>query len=181
MGVLEILLLGLSLAMDSFAVTISNAFAYPNLPKRKGIWMPIAFGAFQGLMPVLGYLLGSLISGAISQVAGIVTFVILALVGVNMIREGRSTSEEAREGALLTPKTLLLQAVATSIDALAVGVSFAALAVDITFAASLIAVVTFVCCLVALAIGRTFGRRIGNNATIIGGVVLILIGIKALF
>ena len=182
MGIIELVILGVSLAMDAFAVTISNSFAYPTMRKRDGIWMPIAFGFFQGLMPVIGYFVGSLVSGLISQVAGIVTFVILGFIGGKMIWDAfHEEDDENHTITKLTPLELLLQSIATSIDALAVGVSFAALSVDIMQAASIIAITTFACCVVALIIGRAFGKKLGRNATILGGLVLIAIGIKALF
>lgn len=181
MSTVEILILGLALSMDAFAVTISNTFAYRNLTRAREAWMPLTFGIFQGIMPLIGYLLGQLVSDVISQYAGILTFVILAGIGGKMIWDAfHEEDEEEGEESTLTLPVLLFQALATSIDALAIGVSFAALSVNVGFAVSLIAVTTALTCTVALLIGKRFGNALGERATIVGGIVLILIGIKSL-
>lgn len=182
MGIPEIIMLGLALSMDAFAVTISNAFAYPKLSRIRQASMPIAFGVFQFLMPLVGYLLGQLVSEIITQYAGIVTFVILGFIGGKMIWDAfhEDEGEEAPAKNTLTLPVLLFQAVATSIDALAVGVSFAALEVNMLLAVSLIGITTALTCTVALLIGKRFGHALGSKATIVGGVVLILIGLKSL-
>lgn len=182
MSTVEIILLGLALSMDAFAVTISNTFAYKGLSRPRAAAMPIAFGVFQGIMPLIGFFLGQLVSDIISQYAGIVTFVILGFIGGKMIWDVFHENEEEEEHAqTLTMPVLLFQALATSIDALAVGVSFAALSVNVGFAVTLIAITTALSCTVALLIGRRFGNALGDKATIVGGIVLIAIGIKALF
>ncbi len=183
MGIPEIIMLGLALSMDAFAVTISNAFAFPKLSRTRQASMPIAFGVFQFLMPLVGYLLGQLVSEIITQYAGIVTFVILGFIGGKMIWDAfheDESEEEAPAKNTLTLPVLLFQAVATSIDALAVGVSFAALEVNMLLAVSLIGITTALTCTVALLIGKRFGHALGSKATIVGGVVLILIGLKSL-
>ena len=182
MGIPEIIMLGLALSMDAFAVTISNAFAYPKLSRIRQASMPIAFGVFQFLMPLVGYLLGQLVSEIITQYAGIVTFVILGFIGGKMIWDAfyEDEEEEAPAKNTLTLPVLLFQAVATSIDALAVGVSFAALEVNMLLAVSLIGITTALTCTVALLIGKRFGHALGSKATIVGGVVLVLIGLKSL-
>lgn len=183
MGIPEIIMLGLALSMDAFAVTISNAFAYPKLSRVRQASMPIAFGVFQFLMPLVGYLLGQLVSEIITQYAGIVTFVILGFIGGKMIWDAfheDEGEEEAPAKNTLTLPVLLFQAVATSIDALAVGVSFAALEVNMLLAVSLIGITTALTCTVALLIGKRFGHALGSKATIVGGVVLVLIGLKSL-
>ena len=182
MTVTEIVLLGLALSMDAFAVTISNTFIYQGNSKTQNAMMPLAFGTFQGIMPCIGFFLGRLVSDVISQYAGIITFIILSLLGAKMIWDAlhEDDSEEEPTSQQLTLPVVTLQAIATSIDALAVGVSFAALSVNVVFAASLIAITTALCCTVALFAGRKFGNALGERATIIGGIVLILIGLKAL-
>lgn len=183
MGVVDIILLGLALSMDAFAVTISNTFLYPNDSKARAALMPLLFGFFQGIMPCIGYLLGQLVSDFVSAYAGIVTFAILGFIGAKMIwdvfheDEDEQTTVEPHLGLPI----LILQAIATSIDALAIGVSFAVLSVDVGFAAGVIGITTALCCLIALLIGHRFGQLLGERATIIGGIVLILIGIKSLF
>lgn len=194
MTITELVLLGLALSMDAFAVTISNTFIYQGNSRARNILMPIAFGLFQGLMPCVGYVLGRLVSDVISQYAGIITFAILGFIGAKMIwdalheeaemdeestQEG-SSSNSGHSGQILTLPVLTLQAIATSIDALAVGVSFAALSVNVAFAAGTIALTTALTRGIALVVGKRFGNALGERATIIGGIVLILIGLKSL-
>lgn len=195
MTIIEIVILGVALAMDAFAVTVSNVFCYRGASRARLLMLPVAFGIFQGLMPLLGFFLGGLVENIIEQYAGIVTLVILGLIGGNMIKEGISDLREARaareaggdvcdlasDAAALTLKVVLVQAVATSIDAFAVGVSLRAASVNIAEAAIIITLTTFLCCVVALAIGKRFGSMLGERAEIVGGVVLVIIGVKALF
>lgn len=181
MSVVEIVVLGLALSMDAFAVTISNSFAYPEISRARSFSMPLAFGFFQFLMPVVGFVLGQLVSDFITQYAGIITFVILGFIGGKMIWDAFHEEEgEEASGQTLTMPVLLFQAVATSIDALAVGVSFAALEVNVLTSSGIIGVTTALTCIVALVIGKRFGNALGEKATIIGGVVLVLIGLKSL-
>ena len=181
MSVFEIVILGLALAMDAFAVTISNSFAYPKISRTRSLSMPLVFGFFQFLMPVVGFVLGQLVSDFITQYAGIITFAILGFIGGKMIWDAFH-EEEGEEGSeqTLTMPVLLFQAVATSIDALAVGVSFAALEVNVLTSSGIIGITTALTCIVALIIGKRFGNALGEKATIIGGAVLILIGLKSL-
>ena len=185
MGIDEILLLGLALSADAFSVTVSNCFVYSGERKRRLLLMPVFFGAFQGFMPVVGYYLSGVAATLIERYAGIVTLVILGIIGGNMIREGthalRHPEEEpsADAGARLTLGVLVFQAIATAIDAFAVGVSLRAQSVEIVSAGILICCTTAVCCLVALAIGRKLGPLLGDRAEVVGGTVLVLIGLKA--
>ena len=190
MGIAEILLLGVALAMDAFAVTISNTFCYRGASKVRLFMLPVAFGVFQGLMPLLGYFLGGIVGGFIEQYCGIVTLVILGFIGGSMIKEGVEELRERKEGKgdvcpidvqKLTAKIILVQAVATSIDAFAVGVSLRAASVEIVSAAAIITLTTFACCLVALAVGKRFGNMLGDRAQIVGGAVLVCIGLTAMF
>ena len=192
MGLLEIIVLGVALSADAFAVTISNTFVYASESRSRLMLMPLRVGLFQGLMPVAGYLLGGLAAEVIETYAGVITLVILGLVGGNMIREGvcalRGAGEQdgpeepgagpvARRLALVT---VLAQAIATAIDAFAVGVSLRAQAVSVVVAAPVIALTTFLCCVAALALGRKLGEVLGDRAQVAGGIVLVLIGLKAL-
>lgn len=185
MGVMEILILGLALSADAFSVTISNTFVYGRERRSRLALMPIFFGVFQGLMPLVGYFLGSVAAELIERYAGIVTLVILGIIGGNMIREGVQALLDPKEspteqtGARLTIATLLFQAVATAIDAFAVGVSLRAQAVDIWSSALIICCTTAACCVVALAIGRRLGRLLGDKAEVVGGIVLVCIGLRA--
>ena len=191
MGLLEIIVLGMALSADAFAVTISNTFVYASESRSRLMLMPLMFGLFQGLMPVAGYLLGGLAAEVIETYAGVITLVILGLVGGNMVREGvcalRGTGEQdgpEEPGAgpvarRLTLVTVLAQAIATAIDAFAVGVSLRAQAVSVVVAAPIIALTTFLCCVVALSLGRKLGEVLGDRAQVAGGIVLVLIGLKA--
>ena len=180
MTIFEIILIGIALSMDAFAVCLSSGMVYPGLSRAKKMSMPVAFGIFQGLMPIAGFYLGSFFADFINKFSGPVALVILGVIGVNMIREGISPDEEAEEKTL-TFKVLIMQAVATSIDAFAVGVSFAAGGAPIFAAAPIIAVTTFILSTAAVFIGGRVGERLGDIAEILGGVILIIIGIKAMF
>lgn len=185
MGIDEILLLGLALSADAFSVTVSNCFVYSGERKRRLFLMPVFFGAFQGFMPVVGYYLSGVAATLIERYAGIVTLVILGIIGGNMIREGTHALRHPEEeptvdaSARLTLGILVFQAIATAIDAFAVGVSLRAQSVEIVSAGILICCTTAVCCLVALAIGRKLGPLLGDRAEVVGGSVLVLIGLKA--
>lgn len=191
MGIVEILVLGVALSADAFAVTISNTFVYPGEAKARLALMPVLFGLFQGLMPLLGYFVGGLAAEVIEEYSGIITLIILGFIGGNMVREGvcallglGGDADVPGNGPAvkrLTVATLLVQAIATAIDAFAVGVSLRAQAVAIVPAATIIALTTAACCVVALLIGRKLGEVLGDRAEVAGGVVLIIIGLKAFF
>ncbi|MGI5960126.1 MAG: manganese efflux pump MntP family protein [Massiliimalia sp.] len=179
MGMLEVVLIGVGLSMDAFAVTVSNSMCCKDLNKKNAMSMPLMFGLFQGLMPVLGYFLGSLFATFIDRYAGIITLLVLGFIGGNMVRESFGEEEECKLKTLSLP-TLLLQAVATSIDAFAVGVSFCALKAPIFSSAGIIAVTTFVCSTIAVIVGKKCGEFLGKRAELCGGLILIFIGIKAI-
>ena len=181
MSFLEILLIGIGLSMYAVAVYMSNGMVYKNLTKDKFIAMPIFFGVFQGLMPVIGFYAGSIFSDFISKYSGIITFIVLGIIGSKMIKDGfGSPDDEEVVPKNLTYKVLFLQAIATSIDAFAVGVSFCAVGANILVAAPIIAITTLICSLLAIYIGKKFGNMLENKAQILGGIILVLIGIKAL-
>ena len=177
----ESTVLGIALAMDAMAVTLSNSLCEPDMPLSKKLGMPVAFALFQMMMPVFGYLGGTLIAEYIERYAGIVSLVILAFVGGKMIVEAvRELREpEACPAARLTWATIGMEAVATAIDAFVVGVSFAAEGKDVVLYCGMIGSTTLICCLFVLALGRKLGERFGTRAEVVGGIVLILIGIKA--
>lgn len=178
----EVVLLGVALSMDAFAVTVSNVFAHRGLSRTRAMLMPVFFGAFQGIMPLLGFFAGSLVADVIERYAGIVSFVILGVVGGKMIWDAfHEDAGEDVDDKTLTVGSLFFQAIATSIDAFAVGVSFVGQGAEPFSTSGIIALTTFLCTCVALAVGRTFGNKLGEKATVVGGVVLVLIGIKALF
>lgn len=178
MGLLELFILAVGLSMDAFAVSICKGLS---LGKIKAKHMCIAgawFGGFQALMPLIGYFLGSFFAEAITKYDHWIAFVLLVLIGGNMIKEAFGKEEELNNA--MDVKTMFLLAVATSIDALAVGVTFAFLQVQIVPAIIFIGVVTFVFSAVGVKIGSIFGTKYKSKAEFIGGVILILIGLKIL-
>ena len=179
MSISEIVLIGIALSMDAFAVCIASSMVYTNMTWLRKLSMPIIFGLFQGIMPILGFFLGSLFASFIEKWSGPISLLILGIIGINMIREGLAKDEET-EPKKLTLWILLVQAVATSIDAFAVGVSFAANSANI-WQSPIIAVTTFVLSLIALFVGTKAGEKLGDKAEILGGIILIIIGIKSLF
>lgn len=179
MNILEIILIGVGLSMDAVAVSMTNGMVYKNLTRGKEIAMPALFGVFQGLMPLLGYFAGSLFTVFISKYSGITTLIILGLIGGKMIKDSFQ-HEDMKNNMRLTYKVLLFQAVATSIDAFAVGVSFCATGANIQLAAPIIAVTTLICSMLAILIGKQFGNMLGSKAQMLGGIILILIGIKSI-
>lgn len=195
MGLLEILMLGVALATDAFSVTISNTFAFDDHRFSRLMRMPLFFGLFQFGMPLAGYFVGGIAAELIEKYAGIVSLVILGFIGLNMLYSGykalkEDASEEdeeeaqqaAQQGATtLSYGKLVFQAVATAIDAFAVGVSFRAHSVDILVASALFGIITAILCTIALFVGKKLGSLLGDRAEMVGGVVLILIGLKAFF
>ena len=195
MGLLEILMLGVALATDAFSVTISNTFAFDDHRFSRLMRMPLFFGLFQFVMPLAGYFVGGIAAELIEKYAGIVSLVILGFIGSNMLYSGykalkedaseedeEEAQQEAQQGATtLSYGKLVFQAVATAIDAFAVGVSFRAYSVDILVASALFGIITAILCTIALFIGKKLGSLLGDRAEMVGGVVLILIGLKAFF
>ena len=184
MTLLEIFLIGIGLSMDAFAVAICKGLAMPNKVDRKGaLLIALYFGVFQAVMPALGWLLGSQFARYVTQMAPWIAFVLLTWIGGSMIRESLSKEEkeEAEMGAV-SHKELLVLAVATSIDALAVGVTFSMLelAVSVGAAVALIGCTTFVISLGGVYVGNVFGARYKGKAEFVGGAILILIGVKIL-
>ena len=180
---LSVILIGISLSMDAFAVSVTNGIAMRPFKTGYALWHGLYFGAFQFLMPLAGYILGSTVSGYVTAIGPYVSFALLAFIGGKMIwaavKELRAP-EACPVGRAFSYKLMVVQAFATSIDALAVGVSFAALDVNIAAAASFIACVTFVCCLAGHLLGKKFGSWLGGKAEIFGGVILVCIGAKIL-
>lgn len=177
----ELFLIGIGLSMDAFAVSICKGLSMQKIDKKYTLCIGLFFGGFQALMPLTGYLLGSQFSGYIERFDHWIAFVLLALIGFNMIKESREEEEEEEKPYVgVNFKELLILAVATSIDALAVGVSFAFLGVRIAPAVTLIGCTTFVLTLVGVWVGNLFGSRYKSRAELTGGIILILIGVKIL-
>jgi putative Mn2+ efflux pump MntP len=184
MTLVEIFLVGVGLSMDAFAVAICKGLAMPRVNRKQTLLIGLYFGVFQAVMPLTGWLLGSQFARRVTKMAPWIAFVLLAWIGGSMIRESLSKKEkeEKAEPAELRHRELLMLAIATSIDALAVGVSFSMveLTVPIYAAAALIGCTTFAISVAGVFVGNLFGARYKNRAEFVGGAILILIGLKIL-
>ncbi len=179
MGLLELFILAVGLSMDAFAVAICKGLSIRSLKLRQAVVVGLWFGVFQALMPAIGYLLGSAFAELVTSVDHWIAFVLLVIIGANMVREGLKGDEESCDPSL-SFRVMLMLAIATSIDALAVGVTFAFLQVNIVAAVLFIGCTTFVISAVGVKIGNVFGARYKSKAEVLGGAVLILIGLKIL-
>ena len=178
MGIFELFVLAVGLSMDAFAVSVCKGLSLGRI-RRKHMYIAGAwFGGFQALMPLIGYYLGRFFADAITEYDHWIAFILLIIIGVKMVKESFD-KEEQMDGSM-SARSMLLLAVATSIDALAVGVTFAFLKVSIIPAVSFIGVVTFVCSAVGVKIGSIFGTKYRSRAELCGGIILILIGAKIL-
>lgn len=177
-------MVGVGLSMDAFAVAICKGLAMPRVDRKQTLLIGLYFGVFQAVMPLTGWLLGSQFARRVTKMAPWIAFVLLAWIGGSMIRESLSKKEEEEkaEPAELRHRELLMLAIATSIDALAVGVSFSMveLTVPIYAAAALIGCTTFAISVAGVFVGNLFGARYKNRAEFVGGAILILIGLKIL-
>ena len=179
MGLIELFLIAVGLSMDAFAVSVCKGLAMPKCTFKKAAIVGLWFGGFQALMPAIGYILGAQFQEAIASIDHWIAFVLLALIGGNMIHEALDNDEEEAD-ASLDVKTMFLLAVATSIDALAIGITFAFLKVNIIPAVCFIGIVTFIISFAGVKIGNVFGARYKNKAEIVGGVILIFLCLKIL-
>lgn len=179
MNLFTLFLIAVGLSMDAFAVSICKGLALRRISVRHMLLVGLWFGGFQALMPLIGYLVGRQFEASIKFIDHWIAFILLALIGINMIKESLSHEEEPGNASLAI-KTMFLLAVATSIDALAMGVSFAFLGVKIIPAISFIGVTTFLFSGAGLKIGSIFGTKYKSKAELAGGIILILIGIKIL-
>ncbi len=178
MSYLELFFIAVGLSMDAFAVSITNGLCCSGISKRQMIAMGLCFGGFQGFMPILGFALGMAFESYITALDHYIALVLLCYIGGSMAL-GAIRSQEEHSEYQLTVRTLLVQGIATSIDALALGISFAALPdVSITAAALTIAGITCLCSILGACFGKSFGYKLGNRAQIVGGLILIVIGIK---
>ena len=178
MKVWELFVIAVGLSMDAFAVSICKGLSTKDVRREHMVVTGLYFGGFQALMPLAGYLLGSRFQSMIQRVDHWIAFVLLALIGANMVRESQGEAEHLDDS--FTPGTMLPLAVATSIDALAVGVTFAFLNVRIIPAAALIGVTTFALSAIGMRLGNVFGARYQARAELAGGIVLNLMGVKIL-
>lgn len=183
MSLVEIVLLAVSLSMDAFAVALCKGLALKKIKIKSCVIVGLWFGAFQALMPMIGYFLGSTFAEKITSIDHWIAFILLALIGGNMIKEALEKDEEKVNDSLGF-KTMLVMAIATSIDALAVGVSFAFTDFEpdwyVYIAFAFIGVITFTLSAIGVKIGNIFGTKFKSKAEFAGGLVLILLGLKIL-
>lgn len=179
MSLLTLFITAVGLSMDAFAVAICKGLAMKKLSLKKALIIGLWFGGFQALMPTVGYLLGTRFESYVTSIDHWIAFVLLALIGANMVKESLSKEEDSANDAT-DFKTMFLLAVATSIDALAVGVTYAFLQVEIVPAVAFIGVITFALSLVGVKIGNVFGLKYKAKAELAGGIILIVMGIKIL-
>lgn len=178
MGNLELLIIAIGLSMDAFAVAISKGLSMRRMSYKTALITGVFFGGFQALMPLIGFLLGTRFESYITSVDHWIAFILLSLIGFNMIKESRGPCEVIEDRFNL--KDMVVLSLATSIDALAVGVTFAFLRVDILPAVSMIGVTTFIFSFLGVKIGNVFGECYKSKAEFAGGVILILMGLKIL-
>ena len=180
MGLLELFILAVGLSMDAFAVSVCKGLATQRVNPKHMIIAGIWFGGFQALMPLIGYFLGTAFEKYVTAVDHWIAFILLGAIGGNMIKEAFSGGENEADGSFGF-KTMLVMAIATSIDALAVGITFALLPdVNIVAAVSFIGVTTFILSAVGVKIGNVFGAKYKSKAELAGGIILIILGIKIL-
>ena len=179
MNLYEIILISIGLAMDAFAVSICKGLSMKKINRKSTIIIAIYFGLFQAIMPVFGYLLGSSFSVIVQKLDHWIAFILLAIIGGNMIKESKDDETEKRNDKV-DFKTMILLAIATSIDALAVGITFAFFKVNIVVSITIIGIITFILSFIGVIIGNKFGDKFQNKAEFIGGMILIIIGLKIL-
>ena len=179
MNLISLFIIAVGLSMDAFAVAICKGLAMQKITLKKSLIVGLWFGGFQALMPALGYLLGSQFSTYITSIDHWIAFILLSIIGGNMIKEALSKEEEYTNDSLAF-KEMIILALATSIDALAVGVTFAFLNVQIVPAVLFIGVITFTLSAIGVKIGNIFGCRYKSKAEFAGGIILIIMGIKIL-
>ena len=179
MGLIELCILSIGLAMDAFAVSVCKGLSMKRMKWKNAIIIGAYFGYFQALMPALGYLLGYNFQDRISNIDHWIAFILLGVIGINMIKEAISKENDVHNDSVKF-KEMIVLAIATSIDALAVGITFAFLNVNLILAISLIGIITFIISVLGVKAGNIFGDKYEKKAECIGGIILILLGIKIL-
>lgn len=179
LSLFELFVIAVGLSMDAFAVSICKGLSVKKAEVKHALCVGVYFGGFQMLMPLIGYFLGTAFAAQIASVDHWIAFVLLGLIGGNMIREAMGDEDEELNDSF-SVKTMIPLAVATSIDALATGVTFAALQVNIVPAVLFIGATTFILSAAGLKIGNVFGAKYKNKAELLGGVILVLMGLKIL-
>ena len=179
MTIIEILLISVGLAMDAFSVAICKGLSMKKMSWKNAIIIGSYFGIFQAIMPLIGYFLGSRFENIIVKIDHWIAFILLSAIGINMIKEAFEKNED-KNNDLVDFKTMIILAIATSIDALAVGITFACLRIRILEPVISIGTITFILSVLGVEIGNKFGEKYKNKAVISGGIILILIGTKIL-
>lgn len=180
MGLFDLIVIAVGLSMDAFAVSVCKGLSVQRIKPKHVLTVGAYFGGFQALMPLIGYLLGKQFESMITNIDHWIAFVLLGIIGGNMIREALNDCDCEEVNDSFSFKTMFPLAIATSIDALAIGVTFAFLRVNIIQAILLIGITTFGLSAVGLKIGNVFGTKYKSKAEIAGGVILVLLGIKIL-
>lgn len=176
--IISTLLIAVALAMDAFSVSLTKGFTQKNLKTNQILYYGLFFGFFQFMMPIIGYYIGGIISQFLASIASIIGFILLLAIGLNMIRESLEDEDESADSFSFSEVTLL--AIATSIDALAVGLTYALLNESIIIPSIIIGIVAFIFSIIGILLGKKIGDYFGGRFQILGGVILILIGIKIL-
>ncbi len=179
MGILELILIAIGLGMDAFAVSICKGISMSKMNWKKAIIIGLYFGIFQALMPVIGFTLGKAFENLVTSIDHWIAFGILLIIGIKMIIDAFKEDNVSVNDSV-NWKVMIILAIATSIDALAVGITFAFLQVNLLLAISIIGIITFILCVIGTKIGNNFGNKFENKAEILGGIVLIFIGVKIL-
>ena len=179
MNGLEILLVSIGVAMDAFAVSICKGLSMKAMNWKKAIIIALYFGVFQALMPAIGYLLGATFQELVTKVDHWIAFALLTFIGVNMLKEAFAKDKDTHSESIEF-KAMVILAIATSIDALAVGITFAFLKVNLILATIMIGIVTFLICVIGVKIGNKFGDKYERKSEAVGGFILILMGTKIL-
>ena len=174
------IILSIGLAMDAFSISVCKGLATKIINFKYIVTIGLYFGIFQGIMPIIGYIVGTGFYDQITNIDHWIAFTILFCIGINMIREAILNKEKEKDDSLKV-KNMLILAIATSIDALTVGITFAFFNVNIILSCTLIGVITFVISVIGVKIGNVFGNKYEKKAQIFGGIILILLGIKILF
>ena len=180
MSIIEIALIGVGLAMDAFAVSICKGLAMRRMNYKKAIIIAAFFGVLQALMPALGYVLGTTFANKIAAIDHWIAFILLALIGANMIKEALSSDDDECQDDSLRLGDLIMLSIATSIDALAVGITFAFFNVSLLLSVSMIGIITFIICVIGVKVGNVFGEKYKSKAELAGGLILIVMGAKIL-
>ena len=180
MGAIEILLISIGLAMDAFAVSVCKGLAMKKMNWKKAAIIGLYFGGFQAIMPVLGYSLSKGFENFVTSIDHWIAFILLSIIGGKMVKDAFSPENSENCNEDVGFKTMIVLAIATSIDALAVGITFAFLNVNLILAVSLIGIITFLLSVIGTKVGNVFGDRYENKAELLGGVILIFLGIKIL-